>query len=244
MKIKILSNRALQTLKYNISADLSFYEKDTAKDLLNSLGKDSLIDTGLEIPSLNLVISANSTDDFENVKKVYSALKNVISPSQATDERLWAGMSMDDDCWRYINTRWKEEKWTKNGIKDHIYFNHSGRRSLTRQALSRLWWIGYLTYDDSNKEDPWIYTKNICSNQRFIVDVLERNMSNNIDLIRACVDSCIKYSTNHEDKKIDSNQMREIQKGMSILGGTYLLDALDPDELREKIYRLICDIVQ
>lgn len=242
MRIKILSNSALQALKENVKADLYLYEDDSPNALLEEVGEEALIDTGLEIPDFRLIVSEDSKQDFYNVKKVYGAMRNVLSPSMASDERLWAGMAFEENCWNYINARWKRDGWTKDSVKDHFFFNHSSRRSLTRNALSRLWWIGYLTYDEKNQEDPWHYTRFICGNQRYIVDVLERNMSNNLLLIKACVNACESYISEAPGHKLDSKDMRDIQKYLSILGGVYVIDTLDISYLENKIYSQIVKI--
>lgn len=239
MKIKIISNSALQALKENVGAELYLYDKDSPIELLEEVGKDALIDTGLEVDDFHLILSDDTKQDFYNVKKIYGTMRNVLTPSMASDERLWAGMALEENCWSYINARWRKSGWTKDNVKEHFFFNHSSRRSLTRNALSRLWWIGYLTYDEEHPTDPWHYTRFICGNQRYIVDMLERNMSNNLSLTKACVNACDLFIANNPDQKLDSNDMREIQKYMSIMGGVYLLDTLDADYLTRKIYSQI-----
>lgn len=244
MKIKILSNRALQTLKKNIKVDMKKYSESNGNSLIETLEKDAFVDIGLEYEKFSLNISNDPQTDFENVKSVYGALKDVISPSMASDERLWAGLAFSDDCWKYINARWRKDGWSSNTIYERFYYKQKGRRALTRNALARLWWIGYLTYDETGKtdEEKWKYTKFVCSNQRYIVDMLERNASNNKELIKACINECEKYEKDNPGKKVDSNKMREIQKYMSILGGTYLIDSLPIDILQMKIGSRIAKI--
>ncbi len=235
MKIKILTYQALETLKKNISEDSQLYTEDTAESLMNSLDTDPFVDTGITCSKLTLKVSPNQEDDLENVKKMYGTLKDIISPAMASDERLWAGLAMADNRWKYVNTRWNKKGWTDSTIKEHFYFQQGGRRSLTRNGLARLWWIGFLTYD-SKGSDPWHYTKFACTYQRFIVDVLERNTGNSKKVIFACIDACEQYAKDHDGKNVETNMMRDLQKYMSILGGTYLIDMIDSDVLKNKIY--------
>lgn len=241
MKIKIMTYQALETLKNNVKSEVSLYTDGNSDRLLKTLDEKPLVDTGISCAKLTLKVSSAQTDDFENVKKMYGTLKEVISPAMASDERLWAGMSMGSNCWQYINARWKKDRWNENTIKDHFYFAHGGRRSLTRNGLARLWWIGFLTYD-SQGTDHWHYTKFACTYQRFIVDVLERNTGNSKKLIFSCINACEKYASDHGGKMVETNMMRDLQKYMSILGGTYLIDMIDQQDLEEKIYNKIVQL--
>lgn len=67
-----------------------------------------------------------------------------------------SGFGLDfvwDPSGRMIQYRWGiDQKCTVSAVKDHFFFGQkAGRRSLTRNALSRLWWIGRLTYDEKEK---------------------------------------------------------------------------------------------
>ena len=121
---------------------------------------------------------------------------------------------------------------------------NTGRRALTRNAVSRLWWIGRLTYDNElNSPDPWRYTRYVCTHQRFIVDFLERNVSNSFSLIKPTIDAVLEWESKNEGIIVDSYKMREIQKYINILGGTYILDCLDYEFLKNKIYTKITEII-
>lgn len=240
MNINIMSYAGLSTLKQNISGEIYLYNMDSPKPLLETLTGKPLIDTRLDCNQITLKISNSSDDDFENVKKMYSSLKNVLSDSKAYDERVWAGFAMKDHFWKYINTRWKKGGWKASTIKDRFFY---GQHPQTRNALARLYWIGKMTYDPQNQNDPWHYTQFICTNQRFIEDILGRNMSDNLNLTKACIDACEHYSSENDGALPNSSQMRELQKYMSILGATYVLDSMDHEILTEKLYNKLCQII-
>ena len=245
MNIKIMTFQALSILKNSISENKDLYGKNTPDSLYDNLylvDSKPLIDTGIDCPNFSLKITESYKDDFENVKKMYGTLKDVISPTMASDERMWVGLAMNKRFWKYINARWKKTGWSESTIKQHFFFGNGYRRSLTRNALARLWWIGYLTYDDDNASDCWHYTEFACKYQRFIVDVLERNTGNSKKLIKACVIACEKFSQDYPDVDIETELMRDIQKYMSIIGGSYLIDMIESEELSAKIYNKIVDI--
>lgn len=231
-------------LKNSISEDIGLYNELTPDSLCENLSlvdSKPLVDTGIDCPNFSLKISDSHKDDFENVKKMYGTLKDIISPTMASDERLWVGLAMNKRFWKYINTRWRKKGWTESTIKQHFFFGNGNRRSLTRNALARLWWIGYLTYDEE-EADCWHYTEFACKYQRFIVDVLERNTGNSKKLIKSCIRACERFTEDYPDVDIETELMRDIQKYMSIIGGSYLIDMLDSEELSSRIYNKILDI--
>ena len=239
MKIKFITYQGLDNLKSIINSSYALFGKDTPDELLKKIGTNVLVDTGIECQPFNLIKSNNPDDDFENVKCVYTSLKDVLTESSASDERVWVGLAMNNEFWEYINKRWKKGGWKPSTIKDRMFF---AQHYHTRSALCRLYWIGKRTYDQSNKEDPWHYTRFVCSNQRYIEDMLGRNMANNLKLIKVCVDACERYESENEGKAVNSNQMRDLQKYMSILGATYVLDTVNNDILTEKIYKKACSL--
>lgn len=239
MKIKMIPYDNLYQIKENISNNINSYNLDNNDWIKKEFnGKEPFIDTKFDVPDFDLIISDKPEDDFENVKRVYGGLKNVFSDSIASEERLWVWFTLDKFR-AYSNKRWKSEKgWTASGIEERLYFKEKGRRALTRNAMARLFWIGHLTYDEENP-DHYKYTEYVCKHQRFIVDFLERNISNSFSLIKPCIDAVEEFEKKHPDKKIDSNQMRELQKYINILGGIYILDCLEYQTLHDKIYSKI-----
>ena len=237
MKIKMLPTDKLIQLKDNISSMQKKYDSNDNAWILEELGDNVFVDTKFEDNNVELIISDDSKDDFENVKRFYGALKDVLSDSVATEERLWVGFTLGK-YWLYSTTRWKKDsEWSSNGIKSHLFFGKE--HPITRNAISRLWWIGRLTYDNANPADPWKYTRYVCTHQRFIVDFLERNVSNSFELLKPTIDAVLAYEGSHPEEEVDSNQMREIQKYINILGGIYILDCLDYQFLYDKIYAKI-----
>ena len=125
--------------------------------------------------------------------------------------------------------RWKiAKKCTKQDIKAHYFFGFGARRSLSRNALARLWWIGRLTYDDS-RPDPYELTKFVCENADHALHIIERNTSNSPTIIRAFVSAILTART--EGLNINTDTVGELSKYLNLLGGTYILDCLPYDLL-------------
>lgn len=238
MKIKMIPADKLIALKDNIESMQTKYESTNNAWITEELGSEVFIDTRFEDQKVILKISDDEKDDFENVVKFYGAYKEVFSDSVAAEERLWVGFTLGK-YWEYSTIRWRKKKdWS---IKSRLFFGND--HPIMRNAISRLWWIGRLTYDNSNPKDPWKYTRYVCNQQRFIVDFLERSLSNSFSIIKPCIDAVLDYESEHGEKEILTSKMREIQKYMNILGGIYILDCLDYEFLYKKIYTKIEELM-
>ena len=169
--------------------------------------------------------------DAANVQEFYGKL-SFISDSQASDERLWAGLCLGP-FYEYTQYRWKIAlKCTKQDVKAHYFFGFGARRSLSRNALARLWWIGRLTYDDS-RPDPYELTKFVCENADHALHIIERNTSNSPTIIRAFVSAIL--TARAEGLNINTDIVGELSKYLNLLGGTYILDCLPYDTIYNKI---------
>ena len=138
----------------------------------------------------------------------------------------------------YVKYRWKiDETSSAATIEQHFFFGYGARRSLTRNALSRLWWIGRLTYDN---EREYELTKFVCENADNIMHILERNTSNNPDIVKAFISAII--DAKNTGKQIDTNDIGELSKYLNLLGGTYILDCLPSSVIYDKIYKKAIEI--
>lgn len=238
-KIPFMKLTDMENVKSNAAAYLPhFKEKDNAW-LTKALGHNAFGETKFDLPDIQLYMPLEidgceigdrdkSITDKYNVRELYSKLI-FLSDSQASEERLWAGLCMGP-MWKYVSYRWKID--SANAVKQHYFFGYGPRRSLTRNAVARLWWIGRLTYD-SQRDDPFELTDFVCENSRFIVDVLERNVSDSLPLMKEFLSACI--DAKKEGLELDTNTIRELEKYMDILGGIYVLDYMPEGFLYNKV---------
>ena len=248
MKLQFVCYDNIDYIKSNMDSWASKFKQpssDWLQDELNRQKQQPLFsDTRFkEIKDFSLDMSADPKKAFlteaENSIRVYSNLK-FLSDSQASDERLWTGLCLGP-FWQYVQYRWGiEQKCTVSAVKDHFFFGQkAGRRSLTRNAMSRLWWIGRLTYDEKRK-DPWELTKFICESSDYIMHALERNTSNNPLIIRPFLSAII--DVRKSGREINTDQFGLLAKYLNLLGGIYILDCLPEERIYEKIYAKALEI--
>ena len=119
---------------------------------------------------------------------------------------------------------------------EHFFFMHNPRRSFTRNAISRLWWLGKLTYDES-LADPFRRTGVVMQDLGYVVDLLERNFSNNPRITREFMDAVESARAEVAEKNlvILRPELRALCKYLNMLGGVYILDTMPEGGIYAKI---------
>lgn len=157
MKIYLMKQEALDQVKLNLDAYYMNYFNEPDNSWIYDLFEDDPFEELIEIDDFELcdLDSGLSIGEIEceNCKIVYKHL-SFLTPSQATDERLWAGLC-HTVFYKYLRRRWKYDIKAPKGKNESVneirtrFFvpsNKGTRSSLYRNTLSKCWWIGYLTY--------------------------------------------------------------------------------------------------
>lgn len=237
MKITFLEEESLLTLKSNLESIYYRFASPTSEWIYEYFGRSPFVETRYKVNQFSLDMSQEKPHltEFENVKRVYNHL-GFLSASQASDERLWSALCINH-FWEYTQYRWNiASKCTVKNVRDHFFFGFGPRRSLTRNAISRLWWIGHLTYDPQ-RNNPWELTQFVCENADYVLHILERNLSNNRTISKAFITALIR--ARNDGCRVDTDVVGELSKYLNLLGGTYVLDCLPEDLLRVKILERI-----
>lgn len=233
MIIKFLEEDSLLALKSNLPQIASKFALLNNTWIEEYFGHSPFLDSKFTVEEFILDMSQAKPflTEFENVQRVYNRLI-FLSDSQASDERLWAGLCLTS-FWSYTQYRWDiVTKCTPDNIQQHFFFGFGARRSLTRNAVSRLWWIGRLTYDET-RSDHYELTRFVCENSDYIMHILERNTSNNPMIIKAFLSSLL--AARNEGLSINTDTVGNLSKYLNLLGGTYILDCLPREVIYNKI---------
>lgn len=241
MKIKYLTEDGVLMLKKN--------KKSTYKEVVvgNKPLKAYLVDDGfikessIEVEDFTLTMDApkgkEALTDAENVQRVYGHLKG-LSDSQASDERIWVAFTLDSQT-EYMKFRWNIKN--EDEMLNRYFFNYSPQRSLFRNGIARLWWIGRVTYDD-NREDPYELTKFMCKDQDFIETICGRNIFNNSTVMKATIVAL--FDANKDGKEMTRNLIRAVGKYVNLLAGTYIIDFIEYENIYTKVKKFIDNYVE
>ena len=232
MKIKYITEDGVLFLRKNI--DVIYKEVYKADKPLTEILKDtsylkeSQYDIGELILDIEVVKGREASSDSENVQRVYNHMR-ALSDSQASDERIWVAYTMLEQL-NYMKFRWPVNN--PEDMLNRYFFNYSVQRSLFRNGISRLWWIGRVTYD-GKRADPFELTKFICRDQDFIETICGRNIFNNEKVMRATISSL--YDREKEGIQLSRELIRGVGKYINLLAGTYIIDVVEYDNIYEKV---------
>ena len=247
MKVHFLTENALEALRTNLRGNLRHYADASNDWIYDYFGSDNpFMEYKQDFPDFKLTYNSDiyiGKNDVNNVIALYSAMRN-LTDTQATDERLWSGMC-HYDFWEYLHTRWQAYDYhslNEQNVKSRYFFAQSRKRSLITNSISKLWWIGRLTYDET-RSDPFELTKYM---EYYITSAVTPLFSNNYmsnKQIAIGVISALK-KLESEGYNITNRKMVlvEATKYLNVLGGTYILDYFTSEEIEEKVIKYMKSI--
>lgn len=234
MKIKYVIEDDLNAIKSNLAT--IHKEMFLANKPIEAVLGKIIRDTSFEVKEIELDMSQpkgnESLTDCENIQRVYNNMMH-LTDSQASDERIWAAYTFSE----YID--YMKYRWPAKDVKDlgnHYLFGYTAQRSLFRNGVARLWWIGRFSYD-AKRQDPYELTKFLCTDQDYVESFCGRNIFNNPMIANATLAAL--YDAKMQGATINRYVVREIAKKVNLMCGTYLVDMFNYDEMYSKISKLI-----
>ena len=207
MKLKYLTEDAYDQLYKGVNKNIDLYKND--EPILATIFPNGNCAKESSVVVDNFSLCENTfdiQDDLINVKVLYTSMKK-LTPEQASNVYLWTWLS-HDVFYSYIKKRWKPS--TDGAIKDRYFCDsYKGSRSgLLRNGISRLWWYGYLTYQEG-RSNPFALTELLLSNSDLCVNLVERNFSMNKNVIVGIL-GAIKEINDSADKEFRALPTRMI----------------------------------
>ncbi|WIM41139.1 DUF6339 family protein [Paenibacillus sp. PK4536] len=245
MNLKYVNDNTLEKMRINIVSNLNRYKSNTPW-IDNFIGEPNWsFNSKINIRDIDLHLPQSDTlhFDIENTIKVYDALKH-LTIIQAIDERLWVYLT-HEIFWNYMRKRWPIESYLSNekpedSIKQRYFFMSNKSRALVRNGIARLWWYGYVSYDET-REDHFELTRFLLSKADIAQNLLERTFSKNKNVTKAVLSVLLEEKKIY-DNSINREQFRSLMKYLNQLGGVTILDALEQSDL-EKIIKKKLDIL-
>jgi Family of unknown function (DUF6339) len=189
----------------------------------------------VELPELPCEVAARTESDAVNGIALYERLK-VLSPVQASDERLWACLS-HTQYWNYMCLRWpRGSEDSFESIETRWFFKGSSMERLARNGLARLWWGAYATVVPEAPE-PYRLTRVLFKNTEIQFGYMERLFGKNRCVLHAALDFTERNEPRIKRRQSLSDWARETGKLINRIGGVLQLDALsaaDVEEILEK----------
>ncbi len=196
--------------------------------------------SSISVPNIQLFTTedddnnAKNQADLINIKTLYSEYKDKITPLQASDPMLWSALC-HKTFKEYVLQRWKKDDGTVR--LDQRFFATEGRTSLCYyNAISRLWWSGYLTYDDSAEcVNPWHLTETLFSAQQIQKDLFDQPFSMNKNIVKGLLNALKRIQ--EENGNNCTTIFRKCCDGyINHYGVVTILDTLEPVEIEAIAY--------
>lgn len=210
--------------------------------------KESTIDVLLPevVPfSGRLTVDQRAIEDIANVKQIYGNMRT-LTPLQATNKYMWTCLA-HTVYKEYVLHRWfdddkfdalSDEKKAKRIFSR--FFATSNERSLNNNAIARLWWYGFMSYDAQNRSNPFHLTEVLVGNTKFCTDFMLShccwNRSVGKGVLRAAADLIPQLNKNEGI----SGYYRRLKKYLNRYGAVTSLYFLNEDD----IYNLSMEYLQ
>lgn len=242
MDMLFLSTEGIEDFKIHFDSYAKHYEDPTNQWFIDHWTKlGHLQKSKLDMPEINFRYADDMTTvDKDNVIAIHSGLR-FLTPSQASDERLWAGLCHTAG-WDFIQARRSNEIRQKTADKKaeflmSIFFYKYGiKRSSYLNALAKYWWTGHMVYSP-NDERPYAALDVLCKYSYFSSLMLFLSSSAilaNSDTFNGVVDSFRKLQ--EENVQVSVDVWKKMTIYLNVFEKTVLLDALPREEITA-----ICD---
>lgn len=254
MKVYFMKRNALEILKSDLELTYTKYFTESDNKWLWNVCSGNPFGEFKEIPDFEL---ANLDSDmtigeieFNNCKLLYKNL-SFLSESQASDERLWAGMC-HSVYYGYMRKRWgydkdqpKNAKEAVSNIKSRFFFSGGARAGLYRNTMAKCWWVGRNTFDKTKANQfeklDILGSRNISS---IISDIFYSNtFASNPTILNGIIQG-IKYFNDEGIQLTVKEHIRPTLQLLNAIGGGLILDCLSCEEITDIFVENVLGIIQ
>ena len=193
-----------------------------------------------ENPPALLLPKSESFFDAENAIELHRYLKN-LSPRVACGPYLWVslGFIYHQD---YLLSRWPLKQDEPRAKINDRYFLKIGRYGYFRNAVSRLWWTAYMTYDENQDPDrAYDLTKLAFEYQEYQFQFMLRKYGSSGDVCRRILRHFNYKKEEYEQRATPKNSyinfIKHTGKMLNLYSSVYLLDLVVEDKLNDFISR-------
>lgn len=242
MRLRYLTEDSVNRIRHNIRncldwyyAPINEYEEMDTNDIrtARTISVGNLNDVALD--------QEGPGADAANAIKVYHALRN-LKPPDAADERLWVYIT--HRIWpRYSSSRWLKSRPDDSGKAirqiETRFFAKSNRVLVSRNAASRLWWLGKIAYD-VDRNDPRRFLDLILQKQELGMTLIERPfLSYNRKVLKCIYEIMATHweASGPQAQLLHREIFRQWMNSLNRLGGIVLLDALSDSQLRAVLHQ-------
>ena len=241
MKLYFMKQSAVDYMKANMKTLYINYYREPTNKWINDLFDYDPFELFIEVSDFSMApISEKRGElDLENCKILYSNLIN-ISPSQAGDERLWAGLC-NSTFYAYCRLRWgyqtkkqKNPEVDASAIVSRFFFAGTKRGSFYRNTLAKYWWIGHATYQEHemNRFELLDALGSVDLSSKVSDLFYSYSFSSSPNIIKG-ICKAWKVFSDRGIKLAEREYFRPALQYLNALGGGILLDVFTDEEIKD-----------
>lgn len=239
MLLQYFKDDSYDKLISSINDNLEWYCTDTTNLIDIGLESDSFEVSSIDLPSFALVPppqgasnDEKNENDIINIKSVYENWKE-LTPLQARNKYLWTYYChCNASCKNYIRARWIGDDFTESQVKDRFFVTESKRNLVRGNALSSLWWKGYLTYDHDNPNNPFWLTQTLGTTTN-LADFLDTFNSFNPARAKGVIKAIAEVMVELGISQLKNQPFRDLNRFLNRYAVATPLDYLSEDEIKK-----------
>lgn len=242
MKLYFMKQSAIDFVKANMNNLYLHYFRDDSNEWIREQFGEEPFQLFKEVPDFSLTPynKQKGKMELENSKILYRNLRKNLDESQASDERLWAGMC-HTTFYQYVRVRWdyptKKLSTPDKDISEIVsrfFFSGGTRSGCYRNTLAKCWWAGHGTYQ-ANAKNKFELLDFLGANDFHtkINDLFYSNTFSSNPVIVRGICKGWKTLTDRGLKLTVKEHFRPALQSMNSLGGGILLDILSEEEIQD-----------
>lgn len=241
MQLGYFTDSAYDMLHGNIEANLDRYysEEEWLEDSFQGTEyyKVSSISVDKFTPYIDSGEKTNdriNEEDRQNVKRLFDAFKS-LTPWQATNKFMWTYLCHAvPEYSSYIRHRWLVEPKASTVETRFFVTNSSSVRN--DNALARLWWYGYFTYEEG-AANPYELTDILLVNQTVCSDVVDTLNRTNRNRIRGVLLAIRDFLDVQGSTSGITDQVRHLNRYLNRYAAVTRMDMLSAEEVRDIAFK-------
>jgi len=255
MQIYFMKREALNYFKVNMGRlYTNYFQKDDNSWMEEEFGENPFIPF-MDVPEFEMASLLDDKGageiDLMNCKIIYENLKS-LSESQASDERLWAGLC-NGTFYKYMRRRHgyttaglKDKEKDASGILSRFFFTGGTRGGFYRNTIAKCWWVGRATYDKSNMINHFEMLDALGPNDLStkVSDIFYSNTFASNPLILKGICDALRFFSDHGIKLRMKEEIRPAMQYLNAVGGAMLLDVLSSEEIKNIVIKRISELLK
>ena len=240
MKLFFMKQDAVDFMKHNMERLYTHYFQDNDNSWTEQEYGSNPFAEFMDVPDFELSDIESGTIgevDFGNCKILYNNLR-MLSESQCSDERLWAGLC-NGTFYDYVRRRYqydkkqlKKKETDASAVISRFFFSGGGRSGFYRNVLSKCWWVGRATFDKA--ADNHFAKLDIIGSADLttkISDIFYSNTFSSNPVILNGICDALKFFAYRGQTLDEKTHIRAAMQYLNAVGGATLLDALSEDDI-------------